>query len=381
MLEQIRLENFKSFKDQEIELRPLTLLSGLNGMGKSSVLQSLLLLRQSYQQRILREEGGVTSGLLLNGELVQLGTGYDILFSSAEKDEIRITLQFDSLGKTAWRFEYDRQTDVLKHVDTQQTLNIYESSLFTTDFQYLQAERLGPRTSYDMADFTVRSLRQIGSQGQFTAHFLNEYRDTDVEPTLVHPKGLSNSLLDQVAGWMGEVSPGTMINVEKFGEMDLMRLMFGFARADTVGDVRYYRPTNVGFGISYTLPVLIALLSAKPGALILLENPEAHLHPRGQSQIGDLIARAAGAGIQVILETHSDHILNGIRIAVRQGRVAPEQVALHFFQRPEDDSENMGIEVLSPEVNHEGRLDFWPDNFFDEWGKSLDKLLYEGARS
>ena len=101
MLEQIRLENFKSFKDQEVELHSLTLLSGLNGMGKSSVLQSLLLLRQSYQQRILREDGGAASGLLLNGELVQLGTGYDILFSSAEKDEIRITLQFDSLGKTA----------------------------------------------------------------------------------------------------------------------------------------------------------------------------------------------------------------------------------------------------------------------------------------
>ena len=92
-------------------------------------------------------------------------------------------------------------------------------------------------------------------------------------------------MLDQVTAWMGDISPGAFIRIEGYEEMDLMRLSFGFERADTAGDVRYYRSTNVGFGLTYTLPVLVALLSSPAGALVLLENPEAHLHPRGQSRL------------------------------------------------------------------------------------------------
>jgi predicted ATPase len=364
MLESLKLANFKAFKEQGIILRPLTLLTGLNGMGKSSVLQALLLLRQSYQGRILHEHGGAR--LILNGDLVQLGTGRDILFDNAEEDEIRFTLAFDRRGQTTWRFAYDRQADVLQHLGTAQAVRVYETNLFSNAFHYLQAERVGARTSFEMADFVVREQRQIGTRGQYATHFLHVYRDSEVSQVLRYPHSQSTTLLDQVAAWMSDVSPGTQIRVESFAEMDLVRLSFGFVRPDTVGNVSYYRSTNVGFGITYTLPVLVALLSAESDALLLLENPEAHLHPRGQSQIAHLVARAASAGIQVILETHSDHILNGIRIAVRQGVVAPEQVAIHFFQRPQDDSERLGVEVITPYMDKDGRLDYWPENFFDE---------------
>ena len=174
---------------------------------------------------------------------------------------------------------------------------------------------------------------------------------------------------------MGDVSPGTAIQARSYGEMDLMHLSFGFERADTAGDVRYYRSTNVGFGLTYILPVLVALLSSSAGALVLLENPEAHLHPRGQSQAGELIARAASAGIQVIVETHSDHILNGIRVAVKRGLASPEDIALHYFQLPAEYSDMSGIEVISPQIDRDGRLDKWPEGFFDEYGKSLSRLL------
>jgi len=238
---------------------------------------------------------------------------------------------------------------------------------------------MGPRTSFDMSDHMVRVRRQLGSRGQYAAHFLDLFRETRVDPALHHPDAASDTLLEQVTAWMSEISPGTRIKLDAFNNMDLMQLQFGFR------STKFFRPTNVGFGITYTLPVLTAILSSSPGALILLENPEAHLHPRGQSRIGDLVARAAGAGIQVLMETHSDHILNGIRIAVRRSAITPErriiepdQIALHFFQRGEDTSAGQGVEVLTPELDDEGRLDFWPENFFDEWSKSLDKLLYGG---
>ena len=373
MLESLALSNFKAFKYQDIQLRPLTLLAGLNGMGKSSVMQSLLLLRQSYKQRTLTNGQGI--GLVLNGELVQLGTGRDVLFDEADQDEIGFTLRL--AGQIAqWRFAYDRQADVLLHMpESVVPQSIYESNLFNDNIHYLEAERVGPRTSFEMADFVVREHKQMGTKGQYASHFLYQYRNIKIRKMLHHPDGRSATLEAQVTAWMGDVSPGTVIRVEGYEDMDLMRLAFGFERADTTGDVRYYRSTNVGFGLTYTLPVLLALLSSPAGALVLLENPEAHLHPRAQSRIGELIARAAAAGIQVIVETHSDHILNGIRVAVKHGLTSADDVAMHFFQRPVDDSESKGVEVVSPQVDRDGRLDTWPENFFDEYAKNLRNLI------
>ncbi len=373
MIDLLILENFKAFRYQDIPLRPLTLLAGLNGMGKSSALQTLLLLRQSHQQRVLGESEG--AGLVLNGDLVQLGTGRDVLFDGAEEDEIAFAISMDG-SVSRWRFEYDKQSDVLRFMpESEVSQAVYSSSLFSESFHYLEAERVGPRTSFEMADFFVREQKQMGTKGQFAVHFLGQYRSQEVQEALRHPNGRSPILRDQVIAWMGDISPGVVIQVEGYDDMDLMRLAFGFERADTAGDVRYYRSTNVGFGMTYALPVLIALLASPSGALVLLENPEAHLHPRGQSQVGELIARAADAGIQVIVETHSDHILNGIRVAVKRGLTRPEDVALHFFQRPADDRESSGIELISPQIDSDGRLDVWPEDFFDEYGKSLRTLL------
>src|SRR5690606_7763774 len=157
----------------------------------------------------------------------------------------------------------------------------------------------------------------------------------------------SSTLRAQVTEWMSEISPGTQIDIQTHADMDLMSLRFSFEGTNS------FRSTNVGFGITYTLPILVALLSSKPGALVLLENPEAHLHPRGQVKMGELISRAASADIQVIVETHSDHVLNGIRIAARQGLIDPDHVALHFFQRLAEGSSGLPVEVVTPKLDRD----------------------------
>src|SRR5260221_6265573 len=101
------------------------------------------------------------------------------------------------------------------------------------------------------------------------------------------------------------------------------------------------RPQNVGYGLSHVLPILTACLGAQTGALLLIENPESHLHPSGQSAMGEFLAQVASAGIQLIVETHSDHVLNGIRRAVKRGQLTPQDVAIHFFMpRPAEDTLN-----------------------------------------
>jgi predicted ATPase len=108
--------------------------------------------------------------------------------------------------------------------------------------------------------------------------------------------------------------------------------------------------------------------------LIIIEHPEGHLHPSGQTKIGKLIALAASIGIQVVIETHSDHILNAIRLSVHGGFIKPDDVQLNYFQRREKQKQVV-TEVISPRIDRNGRIDRWPDGFFDEIENSLTILL------
>jgi len=377
MITSLFLRNFKPFKYQLLAFRPLTLLSGLNSTGKSSVLQALLLLRQSYQQELLKK-----TGLALNGELVNIGTAQDALFEGAGKaDQISFELVLDDGTKGIWSFNYDQELDVLNRTSPPVAPEVYESNLFRDNFHYLQAERIGPRTFLQMSDFQVRQLGKLGISGEYAAHFLSVNQDKLIPNSrLSHPnvkllkRGLddpeiqSKFLIDQVEAWMGEISPGTKIRLEPKRDVDLISVKYFY------GDSNLYRATNVGFGISYTLPIIVAVLASPPGALILIENPEAHLHPKGQSKMGELLALAASCGVQVVIETHSDHVLNGIRRVVHAGKLDHQDVQLHYFQHQEKEGQAF-TEVVSPRIKRSGRIDKWPDGFFDQMEKDLMELI------
>jgi predicted ATPase len=376
MISSLHLINFKPFRNQLLEFRPLTLLSGLNSTGKSSVLQSLLLLRQSYKQGLLLKKG-----LALNGDLVNIGTVKDALFEGATKDIIGFDIIWKNQIQKEWCFNYNRELDVLSMSSEPGSLDIYSESLFTDKFYYLQAERIGSRKYYEMLDFPVKEMKSIGTQGEYTAYFLSLNEKKSIfNSKLSHPnvkmesKGFlsdeekSQDLINQVEAWMGEISPGTRITISSKPDVDLVSMQYSY------GDSKPYRATNVGFGISYTLPIITAVLASEPGTLILLENPEAHLHPKGQSKMGELLALAASCGVQIIIETHSDHVLNGIRLAVHDGKIDPEDIQLHYFERKEQEG-MMVSKVTSPKIDKNGRIDRWPDGFFDEWRNILAKLI------
>jgi predicted ATPase len=372
MIRLVGLQNYKCFENQLLEFNALTLLSGLNSTGKSTVLQSLLLLRQSYQQNLLQ-----TTGLALNGDLVHIGTAKDALFEGAKEDVIGFDLELgDGTTKGTWRFNYDREADVLALAsrDLEVSDNIYTSSLFGIGFHYLQAERIGPRRFFETSDFLVRQRRQLGPAGEYTAQFLATFGKENIgNSVLGHPQATSNTLQDQVEAWLGEVSPGTRISLTPNLGTDTVSLQYSFVLGNQVSNG--YRATNAGFGITYVLPIIVAVLSSRAGSLLLIENPEAHLHPRGQARIGELLALAASCGIQVVIETHSDHVLNGIRLLVHEGKLPPNELQLHFFQRRQQDGQSL---VTSPHIDKNGRIDQWPDGFFDEWDKSLEALLMPG---
>jgi len=375
MIRKLRLQNFKCFEDLSLEFGSLTLLAGLNGMGKSTILQSLLLLRQSYLQGLLKE-----TGLVLNGDLISIGTARDALFEGAIEKRIEFEIALESSGEAKWSFEYNMEADILNldRNKTKVSSDVFSSSLFNDKFHYLQAERVGPRTSYEMSDSLVRQKRQLGTRGEYTAQFLHIYeRDNIPNDAIAHPQSTSNKIRDQVEAWLGVICPGTRLDITSHTDMDLVNLQYSFVR-ERQPRSQPYRSTNVGFGITYTLPILVAILVSPPDSLLLLENPEAHLHPKGQSSLGNLMAIAASCGVQVIVETHSDHVLNGIRIAVYKKKISPDKVRLYFFEPPKKEGQTHN-EVISLNIDSDGRIDYWPDGFFDEWAKSLEALLDFGG--
>ncbi|MEU2110701.1 DUF3696 domain-containing protein [Streptomyces sp. NPDC019507] len=395
MIDRLTLHNFKAFQHAEIPLGPLTLLTGLNSSGKSSVLQSLALLRQSHESGDLavsalmpeaRHAGLRTSvahqGFLLNGELVGLGTGEDVLHEDFAEDEPRIGLAVDEGPyHYGWTAAYEPEQNLLPLLDADLPdtseggrerpagPEAVAPAFFTAPFQYLHADRISPAEFYPRDHQVAVGRGFLGVRGEHTVNFLRHHReDTVPVGPLRHPKAVSNSLIVQAAAWMGDLCPGVDIEAEPIKGTDAVSLSYGFQ--GTLGATKRRRPSNVGFGLTYVLPVVVACLSARPGALILLENPEAHLHPQGQTQMATLAAAAAAQGAQVIMETHSDHVINGVRLAVKQQRLAPGQAVFHYFR-----GDGTGVDFVSPRIDADGMLDQWPSGFFDELENTLEQLI------
>lgn len=388
IITEVKLTNFKCFRHQPIQLRNLTVLTGLNGMGKSSVIQSLLLLRQSFTD-------GRTRRLKLSGGLVDLGTGADVFFDLADEDDLSILIETDHRFRFEYVFEYNRRSNALatrygdqkrgtlarrtyrdddgewKQFEEGRTRPINVGALLGLNtFQYLSAERLGPRKMLPWSEEEI-SVRSLGTQGQHVLAFLARYggdtlRDKDPRRSGGDAK---ETIEGQVTAWLQLTSPGSMLDISELRDVDAYAARFSYERR---GDVpsRPFRATNVGFGLSYVLPVLTALIAARPGDLVMIENPEAHLHPRGQTKLGELAARTAAAGVQVVVETHSDHFLDGVRLSAREEHIEPNATRFHYFTR-----HGAEAAVITPELKADGSLTEWPSGFFDERDENLIRLL------
>lgn len=362
MIKSIEIQNFKCFEDLEVEFSNLNVLTGINSMGKSTVIQSLLLLRQSYEANTLNK------GIYLNGKYVNIGTGKDLLYSGGNKDEISISVSFDKI-KFAKIYEYNSDSDFLKCCESDLPCTLTEMSLFNKNFSYISAERLGPKRFYPNSYKEIYEESQVGINGEYYASYLAERGliDKIENKKVLHPRGDSEFLIFQTQEWLSDISPGIRLQTNKIIEAGIVNVLFG----DSIS------PMNIGFGISYVAPIVLALLKAKPNDLIILENPEAHLHPSGQRKMGELIALASSGGVQVIIETHSDHILNGIRLAVKQNKIDRLKIRLnYFFVDNSDTFENTSKHLkCSPAILEDGNLSDWPEGFFDEWDKALEELF------
>ncbi len=376
MITEILIENFKRFRDLSLKIGGLTVLTGTNGAGKTSVLHSLLLARQMARNPSRKH-------VELNGvDTLELGGAEDIIHSEATKPVASVELVDTEGERRRWSFG----ALSTQSLGDGQTLNAtvherpddYSGALAEAapKFSYLCAERLGPRDVLS-ASSAIEAELDVGPRGEFVAQVLSTFDRWRVSPGRVENPSAEKQILSlrhQTENWMSRIVRPLQIETELFPNTSVTRLQF--KNPGVRPGAALTRAPNAGFGISYALPIVVAALRAETGGLLLVENPEAHLHPAGQSMIGAFLARVAADGVQIMLETHSDHVLNGIRVAVADGSAAlrPEQVVINFFRAEDDEAPA----VQSIELQQTGQLSAWPAGFFDQ--TQIDLALLASKR-
>lgn len=379
MIKEIIIQNFKSHSNTPLSFGNLTVLCGANGVGKSSVIQSLLLLRDTF----IRDRA--FDNLDLKSKSVKVGTVNDAIYEFADMDGFIFNITTDD---KAFKFVYEAETEDAK-VRTFIRLNTENSivpeqpeseSLFNTNFQYVSAYRLGPQPQYFKEDKIVTIYRQISDedgQAEYFVHFLDHFKNIEVLSAIAHETAQYNDLFSQVIAWEKEISVGINIEVQDLGKLGYALKYSYDAERSSTGKTNYFEAINVGFGITYVMPILIAILSAQPGSLVIIENPEAHLHPNGISGLMKLLTLAAQAGIQIIIETHSDHVVNGILVQcklfeIKQRGIDRNLVSLYQISRKQKDQDSVAKKIT---IDEGGRLQNQPDGFFDQIEKDLVQLM------
>lgn len=372
MIDSIQLDNFKCFKRLYIPLKPLTLIAGANGAGKSSIIQSLLLLRQSF----IDKDTDFSKELLLNGDLVELDNAEDLLYSDAEGESpnINITVEFD---EKEIRFDISPETknERASFKAVGDLGSLCSSALFNKDFVYLYADRIHPKMKY-----RKNVSKQDSRLGDKTAsncvfRFVQAINSTEqiAITSLKNDSAKDTTILRNVSAWLNYIMGYAMDVKAEETEKDT-EAKYIYSISNKLGEEKTLSPLNVPFGTNYLLPIVFAILTAPVGSMILIENPESHLHPAAQGRIGELIARCAQAGVQIIVETHSDHLMNGIRYACKKGWLDSNNLEMDLIGLDSDGRTHVRKHV---DINDKGNIESWIPGFFDEWEQALGRMLAE----
>lgn len=351
MINQITLNNFKCFQHAELELKRLTILTGANASGKSSIIQSLIMAERTGQ---LGEKQGIDVNQLFG---FQIGAPSALICQNpieGEKCDFSIEVTAE-----------EQNAKYCYYVNPEAPLELQVNRTGTCgkwNLQYLNAERVGPR----MVNQAGRG-DGILCDGDNAAYLIDVANRTE-RPVgeLMKVEQASNKFSHFVEAWMSVI----LGDLQLYVHTDYTKAVTELKIRNSLVEKEIV-PTLTGFGISYVLPLVVAGLwaTAEKNSILILENPEAHLHPYAQSNVGKFIALLAASGVQVIVETHSEHIIDGARWQSANLELA-DQVLVHFM-------ENTGtkVRINSITVNDKGELSAWPVGFFDQKQNDLRDIL------
>lgn len=366
MLKAVTLESFKCFhEEQELSLAPITIMYGKNGRGKSTVAQSLLLLAQTMV------DNNDVSNLLLTGKYVSLGTFSDVVNSAGNNPHFAITLKSEGDEVVEMGFAELPNKPQMAAIDLLNVNGVSRFEKVSKEESNVESEQKTVSTTSDIKALQMLKSARYVSAGRLGPQNSIIRKDSLADDDLgVNGENLINVLsrmgidfLEDVEKTMSEVLDGAAIRIN---HKDSERLELYLNSKD---GKETFRPVNVGFGYSYVLPVIVAALLSQKDSLLIVENPEAHLHPAAQSRIMKFLIRVAKEkNLQLIIETHSDHVVNGMRIAMKEGTLEIRDAHILYFS--DDDRQ---VKMITCDKN--GTLSDYPDDFLDEWTLQMLKLV------
>ncbi|WP_028522632.1 AAA family ATPase [Runella limosa] len=328
LIQNLSLKNFKCFEEVDVEFAPITLLTGANSSGKSSLIYSLLAVLQTEQFPFY---------LSPNGKYVNLGGFEEMTNKSSNKSEFDIFIQFnDAIFDTRWYNSHGLPKNIYE-IDINYRPNDYD-----TNFNYIGSFRQPPeRTYYQKA----KAQSKVDTDGAGYIDQIIEWEETDPDK------------LEELAKIMSELELFKEIKSNKFkgGRFELS------VKTQTNSELAAL--TDVGFGISQFLPIIVADLQLGDNSCLALSQPEIHLHPKIQALFGNfLVNQINHTNKQYIVETHSEYLLNRLRLLLVKGELKPEDIRVYYF-------ENDGIKTTTynVEFTKDGQIKGAPDSFFDTY--------------
>lgn len=356
MIKRISIHALKSIKDLTVKCSAFTVFVGTNSSGKSTIIQSLLLIAQNSLKYQLNG---------LNGPLVKLGSFTESFsnFCSKQDGRIRISVENDNdLDEVSVEIKGDSSDDVLASVAGGSVINQNQDNLiFNKKFYYLSCNRIGVQRLYENKN---SADDKFGIYGENSYGYLFNHKN-DTVPSELLKSQKSNTLLSQVNYWLNYIVNADM-SVEEVPNTTNVKVLY------SMGKEQIYRsPINVGSGLSYIASILIICLASEKHSTLVIENPEIHLHPAAQGRLVEFLYYISQTQRQVIIETHSDHIFNGIRAGFANNTFDSKSIALNFIHKPE------GKETLCEEISigKKGRINNPQKDLFDQFDIDLNKML------
>lgn len=425
MFTRLRLTNFKAWKDTgDVALKPVTMLLGTNSSGKSTLIQSLLLLKQTVQSP------DRTVHLNLGGDevndLFNFGSFEDVLNQAAETPR-QFSIAFDfrrndpgrikagkfecSYGQTssgavvmqnlslqtqgrqfrvvrrekgAFSIVIDEETQPRakgRHFAPERSVALSAEGIATLD-------KDGPLVE-DLSLAIRRELESVNYLGPLRRKPERDYPWNKTKPGEVGSDGRAaidallasallrsedqNEIVDGVSKWLSRMRVAQRLEVRQQGRSSRYELVIH--RDGVACNLR-----DVGIGVSQVLPVLVVAYFAPPGSTVLLEEPEIHLHPLAQSVLAELFVEVSlTRNVQFIVETHSEHLFRRMQTLVAKQKVSPDSVAMYFVERKR---KSASLRELA--LDDYGRVREWPDDFFgNALGETREqaKLMFERQKA
>ncbi|MGV9985892.1 AAA family ATPase [Streptomyces olivaceus] len=434
-IEELEIEGYKSLGQRKvISLKPLTLIAGINSSGKSSIMQPLLLLKQTadapYDPGPLQLDGPNVSVTKIEQVLSKTlsatarARGFSVAISTS-KSKTKVRFNKDSTGnlRVAEYSGYflpnqEEPIAIREGMPQSQLRKMIEPLLKDSDLPDLLKRRntkltvirdrfmLSPGVEYERGRSTTMFPLTFSGRGDISdvasriihlpalrGNPLRTYRATAVDAR--YPGRFDTYTAGIISHWQNykradqlqqlrkdveELGLTWKIEARQVDDTQVELLVGRLPQARQGGARDLVNIADVGFGVSQTLPVVVALLAATPGQLVYLEQPEIHLHPRAQLKFAALVGRALDRGVRVVIETHSSLFLRAVQTLVAQDALDPEDVAMHWFTRDRQTGET---QISTADLQTDGSFGDWPEDFDDVYMTSeatyLDAAMERAA--